>query len=102
MPETCRTHVSYVFLRICYVFACRVHFNVVVSVQHRFHITLEKSLVYNSFYKLELIIVSNFERGTMVNKTWGVALPLPPFPLVFSSCFFYLLTMISAQLTQSS
>jgi len=38
MSETCPTcvsrHISCVFLRICYVSACRVHFNVAVPVQH--------------------------------------------------------------------
>ena len=34
MSETCPTHVPCVFLRICYVSAYRIHFNVAVSVQH--------------------------------------------------------------------
>ena len=33
--NACRTHVSCVFLRICHVSTCRVHFHIVVSMQHR-------------------------------------------------------------------
>jgi len=35
VSETCRTRVSYVFLRICHMSTCRVYFNTVVSLQHR-------------------------------------------------------------------
>jgi len=31
VSDTCRTHMSCVFLRICHMSACRVHFNIVMS-----------------------------------------------------------------------
>jgi len=34
-------HVSCIFLKICHMFACRIHFNVAVSVQHRHGIGLD-------------------------------------------------------------
>ena len=35
VSETCPTRMSCIFLRICHVSTCRVHFNVVMSVLHR-------------------------------------------------------------------
>jgi len=35
MSEMCPTHVLCVFLRIFHVSACRVHFNIIVFMQHR-------------------------------------------------------------------
>jgi len=35
VSEMCPTQVSCVFLRICHMSMCRVHFNVAVSGQHR-------------------------------------------------------------------
>ena len=34
VSDTCQTYMSCVFLRIYHMFTCRVHFNVVMSVQH--------------------------------------------------------------------
>ena len=51
VSETCLTHVSCVFLRIYHVFTCRVHFIVVMSVQHsirRLHINSVQFLLRGS------------------------------------------------------
>ena len=69
MSDTCRTHMSCIFLRICHVSTCRVHFNIAVSIvlniSRHSGISVEISVFYQKRYdkckNLPDIILDRYE-----------------------------------------